>query len=314
MNKNKQEIVDISIVIPVYSCAGCLDELSNRLTLVLTSLVNNYEIILVDDGSSDNAWQKIQQLTKIDSKIKGIQLSRNFGQHKAIMAGLNFVKGEWIIVMDCDLQDKPEEIPKLYENTTKGYDITYARRNIRQDGWFRKAMSKYYYRIFDYLTGLDSDEAIANFGIYSKKVIKQVIKLKEESSSFPLFVRWVGFSATSIDVEHSERFCGKSSYSIKKLFSLAFDMIIAHSNIPLKISISIGSIMSISSFLYSIYLTILFLINSSPVEGWTSVMVSIYFLSGLILLTLGILGIYLGKVFNETKNRPQYIVKEKTWE
>jgi len=305
---NKQ--INISVVVPVYGCAECLEELHNRLVIVLNSLVKNYEIILVEDASPDDSWQKILQLTKNNSSVKGIRLSRNFGQHKAITAGLDFATGEWIVVMDCDLQDKPEEIIKLYEKANEGYDIVYARRSLRKDSWLKRNTSKLYYRVFDYLTGLKSDEAIANFGIYSKKVIKQVILFKEQNRSFPLFVRWVGFSYTSINVEHSERFIGKTSYSIKRLFSLATDTIIAHSNMPLKISISLGSIMSLSSFGYSIYLVLRYFVQDSQVEGWTSVMVSIYFLSGLILLTLGILGIYIGKIFDETKERPLYIIDE----
>lgn len=314
MMNGKNSTVDISIVVPVYGCSDCLDELHNRLIKVLTPLTNQYEIILVDDASPDDAWQKILQLTKNDSAVKGIKLSRNFGQHKAITAGLDFATGEWIIVMDCDLQDQPEEITKLYKKAMEKYDIVFARRSVRKDNWLKKNTSKLYYRIFDYLTGLKSDETIANFGIYSKQVIKQVVRFKEQNRSFPLFVRWVGFSYTSIDVEHSGRLIGKTSYSIKKLFSLAFDTIIAHSNMPLKISVAIGSVMSFSSFTYSIYLVLQYLVNGSPVEGWTSVMVSIYFLSGLILLTLGILGVYIGKIFDETKNRPLYIVQELTWE
>ncbi len=313
MDINSQQI-DISIVIPVYGCVDCLEELHNKLVIVLNSLVSHSEIILVEDASPDDAWQRILQLTKNHSAVKGIRLSRNFGQHKAITAGLDFATGEWIVVMDCDLQDKPEEITKLYKKAIEGYDIVFARRSVRKDSWLKKNTSKLYHRVFDYLTGLKSDEAIANFGIYSKKVINQVLRFNEKNRSFPLFVRWVGFSYTSIDVDHSERLSGKSSYSISRLFSLAFDTIIAHSNMPLKISVGVGAIMSFSSFGYSIYLVLRYLVNDSPVAGWTSVMVSIYFLSGLILLTLGILGIYIGKIFDETKNRPLYIVQEITWE
>lgn len=308
----KAEAINLSIVIPVYGCDECLSELAERLEKVLTQMKLCYEVILVDDRSKDDSWKSIKKIVAKNHCFKGIRLSRNFGQHFAITAGTEHTQGEWVVVMDCDLQDLPEEIPNLYAKKAEGYDIVYARRIHRKDSWLKKIASKVYYRIFDLLTGLKSDETIANFGIYAKKVIDQVKLFKECNRSFPLFTRWVGFSSTAIEVRHSERLCGKTSYSVKKLFSLAIDTIFSYSNKPLKICIFIGLLMSVLSAGYVIYLILNFLVLGAPITGWTNVMVSLYFLSGLILVSLGITGIYIDKIFDETKKRPLYIIDETT--
>ncbi len=300
----------ISIVTPVYGCGAVLHELYHRLTETLSSICEDFEIILVNDASPDSAWEEIQYLAEQDSRIIGINLSRNFGQHSAITAGLDYAKGDWVVVMDCDLQDQPEEIIKLYQKAISGYDIVWGKRCQRQDTNLKKAGSILFYKIFDYFTDQKSDPSIANFGIHSTKVIQNFRKFKEQNRSFPLFIKWLGFHSTEIEIEHSTRPVGKSSYNLVKLLSLAFDGIISHSNKPLRLSIILGFLMSFLSILYGGYLIARFYVMDIGVEGWTSVMVSLYFLAGLILADMGILGVYLGKIFNETKNRPLYVVKE----
>ena len=307
MNKTNKQI-DISIVVPVYGCAECLEELHNRLVIVLNSLVSNYEIILVEDASPDDSWQRILQLTKDNSSVKGIRLSRNFGQHKAITAGLDFATGEWIVVMDCDLQDKPEEITKLYQKAIAGYDIVFARRYDRKDGYLKKLGSKLFYKFMSYMTDTKLDPAIANFGVYNKKVIHAVKGMRENLRYFPVMVKWVGFTSTTIDVVHSERNSGKSSYSLKKLMNLSIDVVVSFTEKPLKLIVCLGMFISILSALYALYILIGAIAGNIEVEGWASVMVSIWFISGVIISMLGVVGVYVGKAFNETKKRPQYII------
>jgi dolichol-phosphate mannosyltransferase len=307
MNKTNQPI-DISIVVPVYGCASCLEELQNRLVIVLNSLVSNYEIIFIEDASHDDAWQRILQLTKNNSAVKGIRLSRNFGQHKAITAGLDFVTGEWIIVMDCDLQDKPEEITKLYKKAIEGYDMVFARRYDRKDGYFKKLGSKLFYKFMSYMTDTRLDPAIANFGIYHKKVIDAVKGMRENLRYFPVMVKWVGFASTTIDVVHSERHLGKSSYSLKKLINLSLDVMVSFTDKPLKLIIYFGLGISILSALYALYILVRAITGNIQVEGWASVMVSIWFVSGIIMTMIGIVGIYVGKSFDEAKKRHIYLV------
>jgi dolichol-phosphate mannosyltransferase len=300
----------ISVVIPVYACRECLPELVRRLDASIKPINDNYELILVDDASPDGSWESIEKLCIENNCVKGIRFSRNFGQHYAITAGLTYAQGDWIVVMDCDLQDQPEEIPKLYSKAQEGFDVVFARRFERQDGFLKKLSSKIYYKVYDYFTEQQSDSTIANFGIYSAKVIENFRLLKERNRTFPLFVRWLGFTTAEVDVEHANRFAGKSSYNFPRMIRLALDGIVSQSNKPLRVSVQFGFLMSFLSMLYAFYLVLKYFLYGVPVQGWTSLIVSLYFLVGIILSFMGILGLYIGKVFNETKNRPLYIIDE----
>ena len=310
----KMNKVDISVVIPIYSCGKVLHTLYESLNDTLSSISPNFEIIMINDASPDDAWTHIKELEKKDHRIKGINFSRNFGQHKAITAGLDHVSGDWTVVMDCDLQDQPKEIIKLYNKALEGYDIVVGRRVQRQDSFLKKTGSKLFYKILDFFTDNKMDSSIANFSIISLKVVKKLRTLREQHRFYPFFVNWVGFKRADIDIEHSSRNEGKSSYTLSKLINLAIDGIVSQSNKPLKISIKFGFLMSMLSFLYGTWLIIQYFVFAIPVEGWTSVMVSIYFISGLLLANMGLLGLYIGKIFDETKNRPLYIIDETTFE
>lgn len=306
--------VHISVVTPVYGCSDSLIELYNRLDQTLSQISDTYEIIMVNDASPDDAWQTIKSIAEMDSRVKGINLSRNFGQHYAITAGLDFSNGDWTVVMDCDLQDQPEEILKFYNKAKEGFDIIIGQREKRQDTLLKKITSRFFFHVYNWLTDSEINFRIGNFGIYSKKVIESIKKFREQNRSFGLFVYWSGFNRTEIDVVHGKRVSGKSSYTFPKLFGLAFDSIIAHSNKPLKLSVRLGFFISTGAFLYSFWRVLLYIFWSNPVEGWTSLIVSLFFLSGLIIANIGMTGLYVGKVFDEVKNRPLYIVKDTTFE
>lgn len=306
-------IPNISIVTPVYGCSKMLDELYERLQKTLSSITENFEIIMINDASPDNAWEAITKLAQKDDRVKGINFSRNFGQHYAITAGLNYANGDWVVVMDCDLQDQPEEIIKLYNKAQEGYDIVFGRRIKRRDGFFKKLGSKLFYKVYDYFTESKVDNTIANFSIISKKVLISLQSIKEQNRMYPLFVNWVGFKRVEIDIEHAKREEGKSSYTFNKLINLAIDSIVSQSNKPLKLSIKFGFLISFFSLLYGVMLIIKYFFFGVPVEGWTSVMVSIYLVGGLMFANMGILGLYIGKIFDETKNRPLYVVSETTF-
>jgi len=302
----------ISVVIPVYGCEACLIELCDRLKTTLLTLTPYYEIILVNDASPDLAWDTIISLNQSNSRIKGLNLSRNFGQHHAITAGLDFACGDWVVVMDCDLQDRPEEIPKLYKKALEGYDVVFGNRVIRQDKWIKRKSSQLFYKVYDYLAEKSSDHTVANFSISSKKVVNGFRQMREQNRLFPLFIQWMGFKTAYVPIQHDERAEGKSSYNIKKLITLGTDVLISQSNKPLRLSIQFGFLVSFISLLYGVYLFIRYFFLAEPVQGWTSVMVSIYFVSGLIFFNFGIIGLYIGKVFNETKDRPLYLIQDKT--
>lgn len=304
----------ISVVIPVYKAENCLDELYARLITSLTKISEDFEIILIEDCGDDGSWQKIENLSKQDARVKGIQFSRNFGQHYGITAGIDICQGDWTVVMDCDLQDRPEEIPQLYKKASEGFDIVLARRGKRSDSLAKRVTSAAFYKFFSYLADIKYDGQIGNFRIISKKVVINLRSFKEQLRFFGGLVTWMGFSTGFIDVKHDERFEGNSSYSFKKLWKLAGDTIIAYSDKPLRLAIRLGFLISTFSFIYGVYTVFQFLMHGSPIAGWSSVIVSLYLLGGIIISLLGVIGIYLGKTFDETKRRPLYIIDKKTYD
>lgn len=302
--------MEISVVIPVYGCKNAIFELYRRLVENLEKITINFEIILVNDNCPQNSWEEIVKVCDKDHRVKGINLSKNFGQIKAILAGLDNAKGKWIVVMDCDLQDRPEEIINLYNKAIEGYDVVFAQRASRKDNLFKRILSKMFYKVYDYFTDENVDNTLSNFSISRNTVIKNYCNMREQNRAFTMFIKWLGFKQTSIYVEHNERLEGKSSYNLKRRFKMAFEIITSQSNKPLKFSIVIGSVMSIISFSSAVYIVLKYFITGVSVTGWTSIIVSIYLVSGLILMNLGVLGVYIGNIFNETKDRPLYIVRE----
>lgn len=304
----------ISIVIPVYKAENCLVELYQRLKMNLELITNEFEIILIEDCGGDKSWQIIQNLSLLDPRVRGIQFSRNFGQHYGITAGLDYCLGEWVVVMDCDLQDTPEEIPRLYAKAQEGFDVVLALRGQRQDPIFKRISSWIFYKIFSYFTGIKYDGKSGNFRIMSRKVVDNFCQMREQLRFFGGLVQWMGFPTASIDVKHSKRLEGKSSYTISKLWALSMDAIIAYSDKPLRLAIKLGFLMATTSFFYGAYFIWYALIYGRAVEGWTSLIVSLFFIGGIIISILGVLGIYLGKTFDETKRRPLYIVRRATFD
>lgn len=301
----------LSVVSPVYRAEKDLEELVTRIKNAIPSDISILEIILVDDFSPDNSWKEIERLAKLHPEILGIKLSRNFGQHYAITAGLDHVTGDYIVVMDCDLQDKPEEISKLFQKSKEGFDIVLARRFNRQDSFLKKFFSKLFYKTLGYLTGSKQDETVANYGLYKRNVINEVCNLRESIRYFPTMVKWVGFKTAYVDVEHASRQQGESNYNLKKMLNLALDIILAFSDKPLRLIIKLGMSIAFVSILMAIYAIYNKITGEVSVSGYASLITSIWFLSGCILITLGVIGLYVGKIFEGVKNRPIYIVEKK---
>ena len=301
----------ISIVSPVYRGEKMVEELVHRNVESLGTITDDYEIILVNDASPDDSWDEILKQCKQNPKVKGINLSRNFGQHYAITAGLANTSGQWVVVMDCDLQDRPEEIPNLYNKALEGYDIVHARRSGRKDGFFRRMASKIFHKIYNWLSGLKADGSVANFGIYKRCVVDEYLKMPEQARSFPLLVNYLGFTTTTIDVQHAERAEGKSSYSFRKLLKLSFDVIISNSNKPLRLAVGLGFGMAMLSFLLALYNWVAKCMGVIRVDGFTTTVFSIWFVGGLLLLMMGVLGLYTGKIFDQVKGRQLFIIKDK---
>ncbi|MDD5372289.1 MAG: glycosyltransferase family 2 protein [Sulfurimonas sp.] len=302
--------MEISVISPIYGCRESIQELYEKVTFTLQKICSSYEIIFVNDNCPQNSWEVVSHIAKNDKNVKAIKLSRNFGQHYAITAGIDHCSGNYVVVMDCDLQDKPQEIEKLYKKALEGYDIVHGRRVQRQDSFFKSFSSKLFYKTLEYFTDTEHDYTIGNFGVYSKKVIEAIKGLKEKSRDFLLLVKIVGFKKTEIDVEHDARAYGESSYTLSKMINLAIDSIISHSNKPLKLIIQLGLLVSVLSFFVAVGLTIAHYTYGFSVEGWTSLMVSMFFLFGILFGILGTIGLYIGKIFDQVKNRPLYIVDE----
>ena len=302
--------IHISVVSPVYKADKIVQELVKQVKENLLTITEDFEIILVNDASPDNSWVAIATECEKDKRVKGINLSRNFGQHYAITAGLSYAKGEWVVVMDCDLQDRPDEIPNLYKKAMEGWDIVFAQRKERKDGFLKKKLSKLFYYLFSYLTETKQDASVANFGIYNKKVIVAILSMKDQIRFFPTMVQWVGFRKYYLPVKHSERFEGKSSYNFKGLFKLALNSILAFSDKPLRLTVKLGFGITLISLLVMLVYFIMYLTGSIKVLGFTSLIISFWFLSGIIIFILGFVGLYIGKMFEKVKDRPNFIVQE----
>ena len=300
----------ISIVSPVYRAEKILPILVSEINLGMERIGEDYEIILVDDRSPDNSWEVMKVLSSQNPKIKSIRLSRNFGQHSAIFAGLTKAKGDWVVVMDCDMQDQPKEIAKLYKKALEGYDIVLGQRENRKDKFLKKLTSRLFYKVFNYLSGANFDNNVANFGIYHQKTIKSILDMKDYVKFFSLFINWIGFKSVSIPIEHGEREEGKSTYSVGRLFKQAFNVIISFSDKPLRLFINFGLSISILSFVLGIYYLYLSITHKITQPGFSSLILSIWFLSGIIISCIGIVGVYLGKTFDQAKGRPTFIIDE----
>ncbi len=300
----------ISVVVPLYRCSDSIQELVQRLSEAIDNVASDYEIVLVNDASPEDDWSEVKKAALADNRVKGINLSRNFGQHYAITAGLSFSSGDWIVVMDGDLQDRPEEIPRLVNKAMEGYEIVLARRVERQDSFFKKMMSKLFYRTLAYLTETEQNAEVANFGIYHRKVVDTILLMKDKTRYFPAMVKWVGFSRTEIEVTHAFREKGQSGYNFKALLHLALNTILSFSDKPLRLTVKLGIYISSFSFMFALYTFIKALRGQIEVIGYSSLIISIWFLTGIVISLLGMLGLYVGRIFEQVKDRPTFIVEQ----
>jgi dolichol-phosphate mannosyltransferase len=308
---------EISVVIPVHNEQENILELFERLILVLEGLCgregfaeNSFEIIVVDDGSRDNSWNLVQQLHAKDKRLKGLKFSRNFGHHYAITAGLDFAKGNGVILMDGDLQDKPEEIVKLYDKFKEGYDLVYGIRNNRKDNTVKKAFAALFWWSINKVADVKMPENQTMLRILRREVVDSLKGMKEYSRFIHGMMAWTGFDVTQIEVSHAARMKGTSKYDIKNQIRLALYAVTSFSIMPLRLAAILGFLTSILSFTVGVYFILKKMLFGFPVSGWASIMVSVFFMGGVQLLVLGTFGEYLGKVYKQTQHRPMYILKE----
>jgi dolichol-phosphate mannosyltransferase len=302
----------ISIVSPVYKAEDTIEVLVEKLAHEVTKISEQYEIILVEDGSPDRTWEIIKKICAANKKVKAIALSRNFGQHKAIIAGLEQSRGNYVAVMDCDLQDNPQYIPEMYKLLhEKRVDYVLTRKKERNQSFFRKYTGKYFFKVYNWIADNDFDENIGGFCMLSREVVNAYLQVNDYHKFFLPILSWIGFKYYILAVQNDKRYTGKSSYNIKKLLFLAFDAVISNSERLLKISIITGMFFMMGALLCASYLIVnILLFGRKFLIGWPSLIVVILFCSGIILFNLGIMGIYIGKIFEQVKGRPRYLIKE----
>lgn len=302
----------ISVVIPVYNEEKNLRTLYDRLTQVLEELVaSRYEIIFVNDGSKDSSLVIMKSLAAIDSQVKYIHLSRNFGHQNAVFAGLENTTGEYIVIIDADLQDPPEVIKELYQKTHEGYDVVYAQRTSRKgESWLKLTTAKYFYKILNRLSEVAIPLDTGDFRIISRKVCQTICEMPERNKFLRGQIAWTGFEQTSIEYERHSRHSGETKYSYARMLKFAMDGISAFSNLPLKLATWLGFLtagVAVAMFARTIYVR---LFTNDFVKGWPSLMVTVLFLGGVQLICIGILGEYLGRILDNVRGRPPYVIKE----
>jgi dolichol-phosphate mannosyltransferase len=300
----------LSVLIPVFNNQEILDELHRRLLGVLPGISRDYEIVLVDDGSRDASWAKIEELKAKDAHVLGIKLMRNFGQQNAIAAGLEHVSGDVVVLMDADLQDKPEDIHLLVDALLKSdASMAIARWKSRRDGWFKVFVSRLFYRVSQRITKIKHVPNLGVFRAIRHEVVEDLKNYQERTASTLSLLYWIGTDYTAVDLNRDERFTGKSGYTLKKMLKLALDRIFSFSMFPIRMAIYTGVIISLASFVTGLVLVIRHM-KGNVAPGWTSIIVLVLFFFGVNFVFLGIIGEYLGRIFMEAKQRPKYIVKK----
>jgi glycosyltransferase involved in cell wall biosynthesis len=300
----------ISVVIPVLNEEAIVSELLTRVLQTIKKISPNIEVIIIDDGSTDKTWKEITDFTLKNSNIRGIKLSRNFGHHYAISAGLQYANSDWVVVMDGDLQDRPEVITDLYNEASKGFDIVFVSRTNRPESLYYRFLQKLFYMILRMLSGVNFNSQQANFSIISNKVVDSFNKFPEYSRFYGSTLNWLGFTRSSINANHGTRKSGRSSYTLKKRVKLAADVILSFSDRPLHFAIYLGVISSSAALMLMTWIVYRFVNVGFSVEGWPSLMAILLLIGGIILIILGIIGSYLSRIFLQVKARPLFLIQD----
>ncbi|MEN3184080.1 MAG: glycosyltransferase family 2 protein [Atribacterota bacterium] len=301
--------VRFSVVVPVFNEEEVLPETYHRLTGVMEGLGAPYEIVFVDDGSKDQSPRILDELAQRDPRVRVIHFSRNFGHQAAITAGMDYARGEAVIVIDADLQDPPEVIPEMVAKWQEGYEVVYGKRMKREgETLFKRFTASFFYRLLRFMTDIDIPLDTGDFRLVDRKVVEVMKLLREKNRFIRGLVAWVGFRQIALPYVRHRRFAGTTKYPLRKMLKLAWDGITAFSNKPLKVAAYLGLALSLFSFLYLVVIVVTKLLGKSTVPGWASLAVINLFFSGVILIMLGVMGEYLGRIYDEAKNRPLYVV------
>jgi polyisoprenyl-phosphate glycosyltransferase len=300
--------VALSVVVPVYGCADCLLALHSRLTDSVRLITDRYELVFVDDRSVDGGWEVLAALAREDVHVRAFRLSRNFGQDAAITAGLTQARGEWTVVMDCDLQEAPEEIPRLWAAAGEGYDIV---RTVRR-GWRHSAFRRWTSRVYRRLT-LETDVRpdYSNLSLLSRRVVDAFLRLKDRDREYMIALDWLGFDSTAVEIEHHERHAGESGYTVQRLIRVALDGMFFRSTLLLRLVVLLGFLVALAGIVAAGFEIVdYFLEPEKTVPGYTSLAVLLLVLAGFIIVSVGIVGLYVGRIFEQVKNRPLFLIDQ----
>ena len=299
--------MSLSVVIPVYGCGDCLVVLHQRLVAALNQITPDFEILLIDDRSPDRSWEVIRDLASADPRVRAIRLSRNFGQHATLSAGLALAKGEWTAVMDCDLQDRPEDIPRLYARAMEGYDLVLARRKRRGHSGLRAALAWGYFKSMNIFMGTELEGEFGTFSLISSQVRDAFLAFRETDRHYLFILHWLGFNRGTIEIEHDPRFSGRSSYSLGALLNHAVAGMFFQTTKLLLYIVYFGFVLAAIGLVSAACFVYLYAVAHPP-PGWTSVIVMLLVVGGFIITSTGVTGLYIGRIFQQVKERPLYVI------
>ena len=300
----------LSIVVPVFNEEAILDTLYARVVAVLERSGERFELVLVDDGSRDRSWEKMTAAATRDPRVVLVRLSRNFGHQVAISAGVDAARGEAVVLMDADLQDPPEVILEMIARWREGYDVVYGRRSRRLgESWFKRATAAAFYRVIRRLTSVDIPADTGDFRLMSRRVVDVLKRLEERNRFVRGLVAWIGWRQTAVEYERAVRLAGETKYPLRKMVRFAADAIVSFSIAPLRVATALGLVVSTLSFGYAVYAVLARIFDWDVVQGWASLMVAVLFLGGVQLISLGVIGEYVGRVYDEVKRRPLYVAE-----
>jgi dolichol-phosphate mannosyltransferase len=298
--------VELSIVVPVYGCADCLVALHDRLTASVSEVTDRYELVFIDDRSRDDGWGVLQRLARADAHVRAFRLSRNFGQDAAITAGLAQARGAWAVVMDCDLQEAPEDIPRLWAKAREGYDVVRTTRR----GWRHSPVRRWTSRLYRKLT-LETDVRpdYSNLSLLSRRVIDAFLRLHDRDREYMIALDWLGFDSTSVEIEHHPRHAGESGYTFARLARVALDGVFFRSTVLLRVVVLVGFLVALAGIVLALFEVVDYFAEvHRTVPGYTSLAVLLLLLAGFIIVSVGVVGLYVGRIFEQVKNRPLFLV------
>ena len=299
----------LSVVVPVFNCCDCLHALHQRLTETLRALDREYEVVFIDDRSHDAGWSVIKELAALDPLVSAVRLSRNFGQSAALTAGIARATGDWIVLMDCDLQDRPEDIPRMLEKAAEGNEIIFTRRSNRDQSAFRRLAADAYFRLRNRVLGVDLPRDLGSLFLLSRKAANAFLQIRDRDRQHGLMLAWLGFDNDSITVAHDPRHSGQSSYTLRKLLSVALEGVFFQTTLLLRWIVYFGFAVAAAGLVFAVVVIAqYFTVDALP--GWTSIMVLLLILGGVILVSIGVAALYIGRIFEQVKERPLYVVDD----